>query len=292
MILDFFFNPKKINKNIFLFFIIGLVYTSISILLSVFTFRNEASMLMIFLTVISIAPYIYFSIKHEEEEDLKLNSEKEILKKHSKTLMKFIFLFLGITLAFAFWFLVFDNFLVQDVYRAQIETYLSINPDAKLDFLANNITGYVTNGLSNFITILLNNLMVLFFCLLFSFLFGLGAVFILTWNASIIGTAMGIMIKNSLVKTYALSGIDRVFLTIRVILHSFIKFFFHGILEISAYFTIGLAGGIISIATIKHHYKTKKFKKIAIDSIELIIISIILIILAAIFEVYLTPLLF
>ena len=39
--------------------------------------------------------------------------------------------------------------------------------------------------------IFINNMGVLFLCIIFSFLYGAGAIFILTWNASVIAAAIG-----------------------------------------------------------------------------------------------------
>ena len=36
------------------------------------------------------------------------------------------------------------------------------------------------------------------FCLLFAVFYGFGSIFILTWNASVIGTAMGTFAENEL----------------------------------------------------------------------------------------------
>ena len=59
-----------------------------------------------------------------------------------------------------------------------------------------------------------------------------------------------------------------------------------------AYFYGGLAGGIISVAVIKKHYKDEKFSHILFDVSELLIISLAFLLVAAFIEVYVTPLLF
>ena len=73
---------------------------------------------------------------------------------------------------------------------------------------------------------------------------------------------------------------------------SFLRYLIHGIPEISAYFTAGLAGGIISVAVIKHHFKQEKFWHVLYDSISLIILAIIILFIAALIEVFITPALF
>jgi uncharacterized membrane protein SpoIIM required for sporulation len=62
--------------------------------------------------------------------------------------------------------------------------------------------------------------------------------------------------------------------------------------EIAAYFVAGLAGGIISIAIIRHDFGTKKFEHILLDSADLFLLSIGLLLVAGILEVWVTPVFF
>jgi len=64
----------------------------------------------------------------------------------------------------------------------------------------------------------------------------------------------------------------------------------HGIPEILAYFIGALGSGIISSAVIKHDYRSNEFKHVLIDSLDLLILSAVVLVLAALIEVYLTPL--
>ena len=66
----------------------------------------------------------------------------------------------------------------------------------------------------------------------------------------------------------------------------------HGVPEILAYFVAGLAGGIISVAVIRHDMKSSNFRKVLLDSIDLIFIAVFLLIIAALLEVFVTPLFF
>ncbi len=78
----------------------------------------------------------------------------------------------------------------------------------------------------------------------------------------------------------------------KVITIGLFKFTIHGVPEILAYFVAGMAGGIISVAVIKHDFSTRKFEHVVLDSADLILISIGLIVLAALLEVYITPAIF
>jgi len=135
-------------------------------------------------------------------------------------------------------------------------------------------------------------LKVLSFAILFAFIYGAGAIFILTWNATVVGTAIGNFIRSGL-GNYATSiGLVKVGNYFQVISIGLLKYLLHGIPEILAYFYGGLAGGIISVAIIRHHYTSKKFSNILFDTSELVIIAIAFLLVAAFLEVYITPLLF
>ena len=64
---------------------------------------------------------------------------------------------------------------------------------------------------------------------------------------------------------------------------------FHGLVEIAAYFIAGIAGSIISIAVIKHNIQEES---VLYDSVNLILLSVGVLFVAALMEVYITPVFF
>jgi uncharacterized membrane protein SpoIIM required for sporulation len=192
-----------------------------------------------------------------------------------------MFLFLGITLALVLAYIFLPTNITETVFSLQHSAIGSVNE-------AVQVTGNFTK-LDLFGRILFNNLKVLFFCLVFSFLYGTGAIFILTWNASVIAAAMGNLIKSELAKTASLVGFNSISAYFGAATFSFLRYMTHGLLEVLSYFVAGLAGGIISIALIKHNLKEDK---VLIDALDLILISIGILVIAGIVEVYITPVLF
>ena len=130
------------------------------------------------------------------------------------------------------------------------------------------------------------------FAILFAFVYGAGAIFILTWNASVIGAAMGNFIRSNLSQYADLLGFEKFASYFNVVSIGLLRYIIHGIPEILAYFYGGLAGGIISVAIIKKHYKDEKFSHVLFDISELLIISIAFLLIAAFLEVFVTPVLF
>jgi uncharacterized membrane protein SpoIIM required for sporulation len=283
MVLELLTNPLSAEKAPWNMFFIGILYASVAVFLSNWIFREHASMIMVFLTVLACVPLLYHTLKLEEKKDVELKvGELGLLKEHGKALNFLIFLFLGCTLAFAFWYVVLSPSLVQSTFSAQTATIQAINT---------KITGNVT-GFGVFTKILLNNFKVLIFCVLFSFLYGAGALFILTWNSSVIAAAIGNYIRTHLSNITGEYGLAKVSAYLSVVSLGLLRYLFHGIPEIVAYFIAGLAGGIISVAVIKESFGSKNFEKVILDSSDLILISIGVLVVAAYMEVYITPLFF
>jgi len=264
---------------------LGAIFCSVAIFLSLWIFKSQASLVMVFFTAFASMPLVYNTVIMEEEKDLEGMEEKWLLKEHGKALRAFIFLFIGATIAFSFWYLLLSSGTITTLYQAQSATINAINSKitGNLSFSAN---------MAFFSKIFLNNVKVLIFCILFSFVYGSGAIFILMWNASVIGAAIGNFMRSELAKIAQLVGIDRLAHYFQIIGMGLFKYSIHGIPEILAYFIGGLAGGIIGIAVIKHDFGTTKFEHILLDSADLLLLSLGVLFIAALLEVFVTPLVF
>jgi len=283
MVFEALINPLKAEAHPMVLVPVGFLYASLGLLFSVWIFSDHASLIMVFLTTMSAIPLIYKIIKFEEKKDLSNLSEQKLIKEHSKALRVFINYFIGATLAFAFWYSVLPAETLSDLFKVQTQT---------ISNLRGNVTGNAYSLSSIFLSILSNNLKVLIFCVLFSFLYGLGAIFILTWNASVIGVAIGDTIRMGILQINEKFHLFNSHKYISVISYGLLRYYLHGVVEILAYFVAALAGGIISSAVIRHDFGTKKFEKIVLDSSVLLLGSLFLVVAAAILEVYVTPLLF
>lgn len=283
MVLESLLNPLKAEKKPWEMFFLGFVYSSVAVLLSLWIFKDQASLIMVFLTVMACVPIVYNTMKLEESKDLEIDQERKLLKEHNKAIIFLMFLFFGITLSFVTWYVFLPSETLNFVFDTQTATIQSIN---------NQVSGNVYQQFSTFSKIFLNNIKVLTFAVLFAFIYGAGAIFILTWNASVIGTAMGNFIRSNLSQYAGLLGFEKFAGYFNVVSIGLLRYILHGIPEILAYFYGGLAGGIISVAIIKKHYKNKKFSHILFDVSELLIISIAFLLVAAFIEVWVTPILF
>lgn len=273
-------NPKKAERKPWELFFVGFFYAALALLFVNLLFAGNPiflkyiSLLTITFTVILSLPFVYFMIKLEEEKEARY--DHSLLKEHGKAIIAFLWLFLGFLFAYSVFYIIFPDFAGQN-FQAQIEQYCAINMPTHMKECIQQSGGSLsitTAALSNdrLIDIFVNNIYVLIVSLVFSIIFGAGAIFILAWNASVIATAIGIFSKSSLANLPT----------------ALLRYMLHGLPEIAAYFTVALAGGIIGIAMIRNGWKSERFWHTIKDSFDLIIISIIILIIAVLIEVFVT----
>ena len=277
MVLESILSTRSAVSRPWLMAVLGFCAASVGLLLSVWVFRDYASLVMVFLTVFALIPLFAQFMESEELADLMVADERTVLKQHGKVILSFVALFMGLSAAYAFWYITLPS--GPQVFGVQAQTIAA---------LRQGLTGHAVNG-SMFLVILLNNLKVLMFCVLFSFLYGAGAIFILAWNASVIGVALGNFVQqgvttagstNMLVAYATASGM------------SMVRYFIHGIPEITAYFVGGLAGGVLSVALVKHHWQRRQMDRVLLDASDLIIIAAVILVVAAFIETFITPIFF
>jgi len=145
----------------------------------------------------------------------------------------------------------------------------------RYDFGSTISTGAATKE-ARFLSIISNNIYVMIFTLIFSLIFGAGAIFILAWNASVISTAVGVFTQ------YQVSEIPI----------GLARYMLHGFPEIAAYFVTALAGGIFGVDIIRNGFANLKSLKVVENVFILLSMAILLLVIAGVIEVYLTPVLF
>ncbi|MDP4039332.1 MAG: stage II sporulation protein M [Candidatus Pacearchaeota archaeon] len=285
--LEMLINPLKAERKPWEMFFIGLVYASVSILLVGWIFSKDAvlrsysGILVVMFTVMFSIPFIFYIFRLEEKRSAQENSGMfELLKHHRFALWAFLWLFVGFVVGYAFWYIILPTTLSAE---AQLMTFCNINQagnEACIDQFRKGVeqsgpTAFASNKERLFL-IFANNIYVLIFTLIFSLLFGAGVIFILAWNASVIAAAISIFSTSSL----------------NSLPIALFRYLIHGIPEIAAYFVAALAGGIISFAVIRREVGTEKFWKVLQDSLNLIILAVVILFIAAMMEVFVTPIFF
>lgn len=220
---------------------------------------NLSGMFTVLFIVFPAAYIITAMVNSEEsveEEAVERHLKKNFWQMHRKYIVAMLFFFFGLSAAFALWTMV----MPADFFQVQM---------LKINQIQGKFTGEASAIALNFNRVFSNNLQVMFFAFLFSFIFGAGAIFVIVWNASILGVYIG-QISESAWQIPMVS----------------LRFLPHGIPEIAAYLISGLAGGLISAAVLRGHH-TRVIERVGLDSLKLMAVAIALVALAAFVEVYL-----
>lgn len=280
-------NPKSGEDKSWKMFFIGLIYGALSLLLVHWFFSGDAvlskfsGMIVVTFCVMFSLPFMYYIIKIEEEEDEHIEGILGVWRTHSDAIFAFMWLFLGFIVAFSIGNIFLQN---NNLFNAQIETYCMINDPGNIEdcvskyAMQENVPatgGAITKEMRLF-SIIENNVFVMIFTLVFSLIFGAGAIFVLAWNASVISSAIGVYTQYNIMKVPV----------------GLMRYMIHGIPEIAAYFVTALAGGIFGVGIIRHGFKDKCFIKILENVVILLFIAIMILIFAALVEVYITPMIF
>lgn len=271
MVLESLIRPLTAEKRPWEMLFYGILISSVALFLSFWIFRDEADIVAVFFTVFACVPLMFHAIRNEEKKDLYIEEESTLLKEHGKVISFFIFLFLGLVVSFSLWYVFLPAEISQDLFGLQLSTIDNINAPAG-----------AASSVGFFSKIFMNNIKVLAFSTLFAFFYGTGAIFILTWNATVIAAAIGsLALSLSTNNPLMLSGG-----------FAFSRYLFHGLPEMMGYMVGGLAGGIISVAIINNHFRTERFQKIMYDAGILILAACVILAVAAAMEAFLVPAMF
>lgn len=178
--------------------------------------QNFAGVIAVLITSLAMAyPFVRHLLIEEQEVVQERWSEKTLLVRHGQDFALYLLFFLGSTLAFA----VSTFFVPESFYAVQFNVLESIGAP----------TGNIANA-GFFTTILENNLWVFAVTFVLAFFISSGVLFVLVWNASVLGVHIGGTLSDSIMHVPLFT----------------LPFLPHGIFEIGGYILAGLAGAILS----------------------------------------------
>ncbi len=238
-------------------FVIGAFVSIASLLISFLVFPESVGLFTVVLITFIMTPFMVNLITYETymtEFEIKRKIVQSFFERHQDILLVYSALFSGMIVALSLVFIFMPDDTVIKLFEDQI-TEIKIIRGSFLDS-------------STFVKIILNNVGVLFLSIIFAFIFGSGAIFILAWNASVLSAAIGLTTKS----IGGLHGIP-------VALATYMP---HGIFEIVAYFLGGISGGILSVVIM--HKKTGLLGVMVKDSMKVILTAVVLLVIGAVIE--------
>lgn len=268
MVLESLFPAKKIINKPIDMLLMSFVVSIVCTLSAYFIFPAYAGIIAPLLVTAAMTPVI-LRIFGIEEELVRKEAEKKInvgfFDRHGETIQLFSLFFIGNFLAFFLIALLSPADFAATSFSPQLEDIKRIRGAASAEISGNA----VEDSFLNMITI--NNLKVMGFSFLLSFLFSTGALFILSWNASILAVFFAAILRRGEFEAFLST-------TIGIIPHAPV--------EMLAYFLAGIAGGILSVGIIREKFGTKEFNLVARDSLILLGLGIASVLLGAYLEVY------
>lgn len=290
--IDMLLSPTRIWEKPIRILIWAIIAVGIAIVLSWGIFPGSSSLVVITFTIIPIIPLMVALMRREEAL---FEHSRSFFRRH-RMIPIYSWYFVGIMIGFSIFSVMVPSQKSNELFEMQ---YQAISDYGYLTAQASGVTReciqYDDTGCIEYAfvrpyqiqqdgIVLVNqmvytrseltykifrhNLAILLFAMITSFIFGAGAIFVLTWNASILGIFVSAMIGQ---------GESLLMLS---------RFLIHGIPEFMSFFIAAIAGGIVSVAAVKHRCSGRAFTRVVIDGGILLVCSIVLLFIAAILEVY------
>ncbi len=247
MVLEKIINISEIERKPIKILYYAILITLVSIMLGYRIFESSPGFAALAFIVIGSLPFVRKLIEIEEIKEASASNWKIALKRNKTVIEILFFFFLGVSLTYFLISIIVPNF--GDLLFAEQNKVFS---------------GAISHSLesSSFLPIIKNNLSIIMLSILLSLLYGSGSIFVISWNASVLGTFL------------AAKGMPQL-----------LYYLPHASLEFFGFFMAAIAGSIISEAIEKHDYSGNHFKNILKDALLLTVLSAILIVVAAYVEV-------
>ncbi len=293
------FNPKRIRATPLLrfeVFIAGFIFTMVGALFAINIVQpgpDAAGLGFLLVAFISIpaAPFFVQLFMIEERESV-VNDYKQglftknLFTRHLDVISIFTFFFLSVVVASSFFYVVAPPEMADAVFREQVNDLqakgvIARSPGTGAAF------GFAFSDYS-FSDILFNNLVVLALAFVFSFALGAGAVFLISWNASVIGSLIGKIARYP--ESFGSVQTGNVFTNYLVALPvTILRLLPHGVFEFGAYFIAAIAGGVLSAGMIQEAIRDRRthfsdIKCVLVDSLVYLGIAVVFIFVGAIIE--------
>ena len=224
-------SPRYARENSWSIAALGAVFVSLAVgIVHWFGLSSQSSLLMMVFVIIPSIPFLVDLIQFQEAETTRTAGKffgSRTLARHAPMIAVMFSFFIGLTAAFTFWYAVLPESTSSLLFNTQVDELAAVRGSFS-GMAVETIETIETKMLLAFETIFLHNLEVLLLILAFSMLYGAGAIYVLIWNASVIGVFLGNIAKSGQIGM-GIAGIVP-----------------HGVFELLAYTTAALAGGILS----------------------------------------------
>jgi uncharacterized membrane protein SpoIIM required for sporulation len=253
-------------------FILGIVYSVIGVLIASILFPGDPALVAVAFTSLLLLPELYkiFSIEERRESVEQKVSLRALWRDDIDIVRIYIFLFLGILLVYSLGTILLPSFQTNTLFREQLEIRFGQG------FSGQAVSDVFSTGL--FYDLLSNNFLVMMAVFIMALLTGDGAIFLITWNASVWGTIFGLTAKNAAL----FSGKNAFYLYGLIMLIVFP----HMIIEAICYFLAAISGSVISKDVIMERFASDRFMEVFGFNLYLLLIALGFLLLGALVETF------
>jgi hypothetical protein len=272
MVLEHIFPEDWLEKKGRYAFLLGIIYSAIGILIASILFPGDPALVAVAFTSLLLLPELYkiFSIEERQESMEQKVSLRALWKDDIDVVRIYIFLFLGILLVYSVSTIIMPEMQANNLFREQLEIRFGQG------FSGQASAGIFSSGL--FYDLLSNNFLVLIACFIMALLTGDGAIFLITWNASVWGTIFGVTAKNA-----SLFSGENAFYLFGVIM---LVVFPHMMIEAISYFLAAISGSVISKDVILEEFASHRFMEVFGFNLYLLLFAFIFLLLGALVETF------
>jgi len=242
----------------------GIIFTIIAAILTLviesFTVCQGAGYLVVSFITIAAAP-LFLRIFCIEEH----RKSGNILERHAPVIQMYAYFFIGVIIASSFFYALYTEKGAKCLFGDQLSTLTNMGVLSEVNLPACGVEGKTITGLATsgrtWESLFSNNILVLFLLFIFSFILGIGSIWLISWNATVIGVLIGYRLDPLIL----------------------IKILPHGIFEFGAYFLGAVAGGILSAAIIQERLKGE-YARVLKDALFYFGLAVLMVFIGAVIE--------
>ncbi len=277
MVLEHLFPEKWLERKSGYGFLLGAGYSIVAILIARILFPSDPALVAVAFTAILILPELYkmMSIEERVEDKEKRFTWGKLFKDNWHLFRTYLAIAGGIFIVYAVAAVILPSMSVNHLFEQQIAMRYDAGSAVAGRAFSSAGEALAMSG-KLFWDILLNNWWVMLACFIISLLTGDGAIFLITWNASVWGTIFGVTARNAAVFTNA-NPIFYLLLVLVIVLP-------HAIIEISSYIIASISGGVISKDVLLEKFESSRFNIVFTYNVRLFLIAIAVLILGALVE--------
>ena len=271
VMLEQLFPQSWIKERVWLMFFLGFAFSVVGMGSALILFPGDVAFPAIAFTALLALPSLnrLLSIESNQAASEEKFDLANPFRNHADIFGVYLFLFLGVLLAFSVFALLLPGIAANELFSGQLSAV----------GLAGNATGWAA-GSHSFAPIFFNNFLVFCFAFLASFIYGSGSVFVIIWNSSVWGVVFGSIAREA--------SSNVVFGPIAYFVKMMLAVSPHMVTEASAYVLAAIAGGIVSQAVIRERLFSRRFSKVVQSALVIFAFAAVLLLAAAYTEASIT----